>query len=99
MYAPWLVDSEHAAAHVHLTEPLDPGTVISRQPGALTTYMRHDPNGLEPARGAVARRSPDGTAFALLRAATLLGPMLNGGAGIDYRTRCDLRMCGFRVVP
>jgi hypothetical protein len=96
---PWLfAATPDATARVRLAGPLPPGTVVARQPGS-DRYERHDPSGLEPARGIVYRALPDGWAVVVRRSATVLAALLNAGVGINYATRCDLQMAGIKVLP
>lgn len=96
---PWLfAATPDATSRVRLVDPLPSGAVVARQHGS-DMYGRHDPNGLEPARGVVYRALPAGGAVVILRSATVIAALLEAGAGIDYRTRCDLRMAGIKVLP
>lgn len=80
---------------VHLAEPLLPGTVIACDGDE---HVQHDPDGPAPARGVVLRMLSALEALAVVRDATLIGPLLNGGRGISASTRNDLLAVGLGVL-
>ncbi|GEM_PF-4372049 len=95
--APWVFACSPASTScVRVAESLPSGTVLALPRGS-DTYVKHIPNSGEPARGVLLRGVFDGEAVAVLREATLLGPLLNEGRGIDVSTRNDLRAAGLKV--
>jgi hypothetical protein len=98
-HVPWLVAAtEDSTSLGRLTEPMPTGTVVSFPRGG-TQYTRHDPNGLDPARGVVYRLLRDGGALIVAREATVIAALLNDGRGLALSTKCDLQMVGIRVLP
>ena len=74
---------------VRLAERLMPGTVIT-YPGGERYAKR--------ARGVVLQALPGEWALALLRDATLIGPLLNEGNGVDAQACIELRAAGLVVL-
>lgn len=95
---PWLfAQTPESVSRVRLTERLAPGTLIAHQ-ACTGTYVGHERGGLPAARGIVARALPGGWALAIMREATVIGPLLNGGRGVDAQACVELRAAGVRVI-
>ena len=95
---PWLfAATPQSVSRVRLAERLMPGTVISYPDGAQT-YAKHERGGRQAARGIVTQALPGDWALAVLRDATLIGPLLNEGRGVDAQACVELRAAGIRVI-
>jgi len=93
----WLFASTpQSVSRVRLAERLMPGTVISYPGGER--YAKHERGGLQAARGIVIHALPGEWALALLRDATLIGPLLNEGNGVDAQACVELRAAGIVVL-
>lgn len=85
-----------SVSRVRLAERLMPGTVITYPGGER--YAKHERGALQPARGVVFQALPGEWALAVLRDATLIGPLLNEGKGVDAQACVELRAAGITVL-